>query len=87
MKLQEQSGEYDLVNIVSATMKKMIKYFDGDVKRINHAQSARICKSIGNLRIFQKTNLESLKWVQFFMISGLRKVKGNTHHLLESIRR
>jgi hypothetical protein len=61
--LQEQSGgRYDLVNIVSATMKKMIKYFDGDVKRINHALKVHgFAKSIGKLENIPEDKLRILE--------------------------
>ncbi|MDK2799659.1 MAG: hypothetical protein PWP27_1457 [Clostridiales bacterium] len=50
-----------MVNIVSATMKKMIEYFDGDVKRINHALKVYgFAKSIGELENIQEEKLKIL---------------------------
>jgi hypothetical protein len=73
--LQEQSGgRYDLVNIVSATMKKMIKYFDGDVKRINHALKVHgFAKSIGELENIPEDKLGILEVAAILHDIGIKE--------------
>jgi hypothetical protein len=73
--LREQSGgRDDIVNIVSTTMKKMVKYFDGDVKRINHALKVHgFAKSIGELENIPEEKLRVLEVAAILHDIGIKE--------------
>jgi HD superfamily phosphodiesterase len=63
-----------MVNIVSATMKKMIEYFDGDVKRINHALKVYgFAKSIGELEDIPEEKLRILEVAAILHDIGIKE--------------
>jgi HD superfamily phosphodiesterase len=63
-----------MMSTVSATMKKMIEYFDGDVKRINHALKVYgFAKSIGELENISEEKLKILETAAILHDIGIRE--------------
>ncbi|MCR4436564.1 MAG: HD domain-containing protein [Clostridiales bacterium] len=63
-----------MVNIVSAITKKMIDYFDGDVKRINHALKVYgFAKSIGELENMPEEKLKILETAAILHDIGIKE--------------
>lgn len=51
-----------MINSVSAVMKRMVEYFEGDVKRINHALKVyALAKSIGELEAIPEEKMKALE--------------------------
>jgi len=70
----DQERRDGTVNVVSATMRKMIEYFDGDVKRINHALKVHgFAKTIGELENVSEDKLEILEVAAILHDIGIKE--------------
>lgn len=63
-----------MTNFISQVLSKMILYFDGDVKRINHAMKVHgFAKSIGELEEIPKEKLEILEVAAILHDIGIKE--------------
>lgn len=63
-----------MTNLTSQVLSKMIMYFDGDVKRINHAMKVHgFAKSIGELEEISKEKLEILEVAAILHDIGIKE--------------